>query len=403
MLNDKNTNSQSNFWISYADLMAGLLFVFILLIGVIVSKFIILKSDLHEQKIKLDNLSTQLTQKEAKFNKLKIEFMKNQQNLKSNKNIILSKDKTLSKHKKDILEKNKTLTSLQLTIKKLKLKNSLLNNKMIFLQNDINKTNNKINEQQKLLKKYEGEIIVFSNDLSDAREKHKNQDKQISDLLNSIKQTSIVNKKIIQAKNTEILSLLNIATNNQTKYDDLIYQSQKQKSLIKSLTGIKLKVIAQLKETLGNKINIDKKSGSLRLSSNILFDKGHFILKEKAKEELTLVFKQYIKSLITNENIKQNIDKIIIEGHTDTDGEYLYNLDLSQKRAYAVMNFLSTLDFTKEHNIRPLLTASGRAFLDNIKDEYGKEDKMKSRRIEIKFRLKNEDAMLEIEKILDAN
>jgi len=48
------------------------------------------------------------------------------------------------------------------------------------------------------------------------------------------------------------------------------------------------------------------------------------------------------------------------------------------------------------------MIASGRAYLDLIKTEEGIEDKNASRRIEIKFRLKNEDAMNEIEKVLDA-
>ena len=83
-------------------------------------------------------------------------------------------------------------------------------------------------------------------------------------------------------------------------------------------------------------------------------------------------------------------------------GSYIYNLNLSQKRALAVMEYLLTLDFTKKHNIQPLMTASGRAYQDAIIVD-GVEDKNASRRIEIKFRLKNEDAMNEIEKVLDAN
>ncbi len=66
-----------------------------------------------------------------------------------------------------------------------------------------------------------------------------------------------------------------------------------------------------------------------------------------------------------------------------------------------MMNFLLTLDFAKEYNIKPLLIASGRAYLDVINID-GVEDKDASRRIEIKFRLKNEDAMHEIERVLDA-
>ena len=105
--------------------------------------------------------------------------------------------------------------------------------------------------------------------------------------------------------------------------------------------------------------------------------------------------------LVTDKDIKPHLDKIIIEGHTDSDGEYIYNLKLSQDRALAVMEYLLTLDFSKQNNIQSLMMASGRAYLDSI-TKNGVEDKEASRRIEIKFRLKNDDAMHEIEKVLDA-
>jgi chemotaxis protein MotB len=198
-----------------------------------------------------------------------------------------------------------------------------------------------------------------------------------------------------------LLKLLNALDEKETKYDSLIEKLQSQKAKIKSLTGIKIKVVAALKEELGDKVAIDKNSGSLRISSNILFDKGSANLKPGAQVELKQVFEEYIGTLVTNPKIKPHLDKIIVEGHTDSDGGYLYNLDLSQKRAFVVMNYLLSLDFAKENNIKPLMIASGRAYLDAIKVD-GIEDKDASRRIEIKFRLKNEDAMHEIEKVLDA-
>ena len=63
---------------------------------------------------------------------------------------------------------------------------------------------------------------------------------------------------------------------------------------------------------------------------------------------------------------------------------------------------LLTIDYIKRNNIQEKLVASGRSYLDAIKVN-GVEDKDASRRIEVKFRLKNEDAMYEIERILDAN
>ena len=43
--------------------------------------------------------------------------------------------------------------------------------------------------------------------------------------------------------------------------------------------------------------------------------------------------------------IKKYLGEIIIDGYTDTDGDYSYNLELSQKRSLAVAQYL--LDIKK--------------------------------------------------------
>ena len=205
----------------------------------------------------------------------------------------------------------------------------------------------------------------------------------------------------LKLKDTELLDLLRALEAKKTRYDDLVAKLQAQKARIKSLTGIKIKVIAELKQSLGDNVKIDSQSGSLRLSSSILFDKGSAKLKKSSKKELKKVFINYIGALTSNRSIRDQLDRIVIEGHTDSDGKYLFNLNLSQKRAFAVMNYLLTLDFTKKNNLKPLLVASGRSYQDLVYYDNGKENKYESRRIEIKFRLKNDDAMNEIDRILD--
>ena len=418
MFRNDNTNAESNFWISYADLMAGLLFVFILLIGAIVSKSVILKSDLHNKEEKLSNLSETLKTKENTLNELSDSLAKSQA-------LVGEKDKYLSEDQKLLAEKEKLLTlknariaedKIKLTEneKLLQLKNARiakdqlllaenermfklkiseieklnnllleanakqdqLSNKIVIVQNLLDKNEDELDKSKKSLKDYEGKVLILSNALSDTKE-------------------------TVKIKDEKLLTLLNAIDEKKTKYDELVANLQAQKAKIKSLTGIKLQVVAALKEALGDNINIDKKTGSLRLASNILFGSGDATLKPEAKAELKKAFEVYIGTLVTNENIKPHLDKIVIEGHTDSVGSYIYNLNLSQKRALAVMEYLLTLDFTKEHNIQPLMIASGRAYQDAIMVD-GVEDKNASRRIEIKFRLKNEDAMDEIEKVLDA-
>lgn len=425
MFRKEQTSEESNFWISYADLMAGLLFVFILLIGAIVSKSIILKSDLHEKEDKLTSISQELKNRETTLDELSDTLAKSKAligekdiYLTENEKLLALKDKQLAEDVVELTAKEKLILQKEALLKlkneriskdaktieanekkldanermlKLKLDeiNKLnkmllaanareheLSDKIVIMQDVVKKNENTLNKTNKTLKDFEGKVLVLSNQLDDS-------------------------KKSVKLKDEKLLEVLNALDEQKTDYDQLVANLQKQKAKIKSLTGIKLKVVAALKHALGENIDIDKKTGSLRLASNILFGSGESTLKPEAKVALKKAFEEYIGTLVNDPSIRPHLDKIIIEGHTDSDGSYIYNLNLSQKRALAVMEYLLTLDFTKKHNIRPLMTASGRAYIDLIKVN-GVEDKDASRRIEIKFRLKNEDAINEIEKVLDA-
>ncbi len=376
MFAKEKKEDESNFWISYADLMAGLLFVFILLIGAIVSKSIILKSDLHEQEQRLLSAQKDLTGKESKLNQLNMMLREKIDHIKQQDANLSSKEKALSQKNHQLALKKEKIRKLNKLLLEANTQRDKLSGKVVLVQNLLDKAKIEKKKSEKELEDYRGKIVILSNQLTDA------------------------NKSAV-LKEKEMLRLLNALDEKETNYNKIVQNLQEQKAKIKSLTGIKVKVIAALKKELGDQISIDPQNGSLRLSSNILFDKGSAELKEASKSKLKEAFEEYIGALVTNPTIKPHLDKIIIEGHTDSDGGYLYNLDLSQRRAFAVMNYLLTLDFAEKYNIKPLITASGRSYLDAIKVN-GIEDKDASRRIEIKFRLKNEDAMHEIERVLDA-
>jgi chemotaxis protein MotB len=389
MFRKDKSEEESNFWISYADLMAGLLFVFILLIGAIISKSVMVKSVLHEKENSLEKSLQLVNEKESYILKKDKLITQLESNLKTNKDsmyknqlVLKSKNERLAKATL-LLSKNERLVKLRLSEiselnKKLLLANTqvdTLNKKVVIVQTMLENNASEHNTATKKIQEYEGKVLVLSNALTNEKEQ-------------------------VKLKDEKLLSLLSAMGEQKTKYDSLLENLQKQKQKIKRLTGIKLQVIAALKKSLGSQIHIDKKTGSLKLASNILFEVGKSRLKDGAKKELKKAFEEYIGTLVTDELIKPYLDKIIIEGHTDSDGEYIYNLKLSQDRALAVMEYLLTLNFSKKHNIKSLVIASGRSYLDTIKNK-GIEDKEASRRIEIKFRLKNEDAMQEIEKVLD--
>lgn len=391
MFKKKTSSNETNFWVSYADLMAGLLFVFILLIGAIVIKSIIVKNELKKQEEALILQKTKLESQESELNE------------KSDNLIDLSQ--TIAIKTDEITKLKNLLAQREASLEESQSQLVISNNSLKLKSEELENLNQLLLSQNTKIDSYSEHIVLLQNLTKEQNETIKNTSLDLNDYKNKVVLLSneLTQKdESLKLNEEKLLKLLQALEDKETKYDGLLTKLQEQKAKIKSLTGIKLKVIAELKATLGNKINIDKKSGSLRLASNILFDKGSAQLKEGSKSELEANFIEYLSALLGNRNIGQHIDKIIIEGHTDSDGSYLYNLDLSQKRAYAVMNHLLTMEYIKRNNIQSKLVASGRSYLDTIKVGE-QEDKDASRRIEVKFRLKNEDAMYEIERILDAD
>ena len=76
MFNKKETSEEQNFWVSYADLMAGLLFVFILVLGAILIKYISIENSLSGKNVLLDNVQEELLEKNNLINDMTSQLQK---------------------------------------------------------------------------------------------------------------------------------------------------------------------------------------------------------------------------------------------------------------------------------------------------------------------------------------
>ena len=104
-------------------------------------------------------------------------------------------------------------------------------------------------------------------------------------------------------------------------------------------------------------------------------------------------------TLLDDKEIRKYIHGITIEGHTNSDGSYLSNLELSQQRALEVMQFLYESNTINKDLLNKYVSSSGKSSSDLIYKD-GAEDKDASRRIEIKFIIKNEEAVKELQNYL---
>jgi outer membrane protein OmpA-like peptidoglycan-associated protein len=92
---------------------------------------------------------------------------------------------------------------------------------------------------------------------------------------------------------------------------------------------------------------LDKDLSIKFVNESVLFDYNKSNLKSEFQTVLTDFFPRYLNILMKPKYIDK-IAEVRIEGHTDIQGDYIYNLQLSQDRTRNVMKFLLNLDYYKE-------------------------------------------------------
>ena len=177
------------------------------------------------------------------------------------------------------------------------------------------------------------------------------------------------------------------------------------KTELQDIVGIRTDIIGDLQTRFHNSsMKVDAQTGSITFSSDVLFRYNSSTLTSASQTSLKEVIPMYLDVLL-QDNYREYIAEIIIEGHTDTDGGYQSNLDLSFDRANAVAKFClnEKNGLSKERilQLQELLTVNGRSYTDPVyKEGTTKVDMAASRRVEIKFRLKEDEIIEKIAQIL---
>lgn len=192
------------------------------------------------------------------------------------------------------------------------------------------------------------------------------------------------------------------------EYVRLKEELKEKQAQLDKIVGIKAEIIQSLQKEFHEKaleISLDPKTGAIRFQSEILFDTGEHALTQEGKDSLTDIAPVYIEVLLNNE-YADYISEIIIEGNCDSRGTYESNLELSQQRAETVSLYCIDLmkDRLSEEEMETLLqriNVTGRSDKNVIYDENENEDLKASRRVELKFRLKDDQMIEEMLKILE--
>ena len=329
-------------WISYSDMMAALLLLFVL----------VLCYSLYQYFAMLDSKTLELQSQETLLSA-------QQTTLDEQSVILLSQQATLDEQALILAAKQEELDAKQVEL-----------DNMVVLLGDQSVT---LQEQQV--------IIIATQALLTERE-----------LELAAANLALENKQIALDEASLLLADQQLAlSNQQQKLDDLV--------------GVKTQIIRELSTALSAanlSATVDHNTGDIVLESTVFFDTGKNNIKESGKQLLNKFIPIYLGVLLQPE-YADYLGEIIIEGHTDTKGTYLLNLELSQERALSVATYclqIPGLSSEQSALLRSILTAKGRSFSNPVYNADGSINMDASRRVEFKFRLKDTEMIDEIRDIL---
>lgn len=273
-------------------------------------------------------------------------------------------------------------------------------------QKSYNESLQERDEKIALQEEYTQELLDKQNALDKKDETLQNQDAQLKTQDEKLAEQE-QQLAALAAKLKEQESTLNA---QQSALDEKTAQLKDQQAQIDQIIGVKADVIEALKNEFSkNNINvdIDAQTGALTLEASVMFDYDQAELTDAGKQALEQILPIYCKVLLQDDYMKY-LAEIIIDGYTDTDGDYSYNLQLSQQRSLAVAQYLldiqgNFLDATQSQNLEKYLTVNGHSMANPVLDANGNVNKDASRRVEVKFRLKDEEMIDELNQLLSSN
>lgn len=189
-------------------------------------------------------------------------------------------------------------------------------------------------------------------------------------------------------------------------------QQETQNQIIENHKNTKLALFEELNKEFKDDFKPEnwnafiKEDLSIRfIDEKVLFDRNSDRIKNDFQLILDDFFPRYLKILMKKE-YKESVAEIRIEGHTDSQGDYMYNVNLSQRRTANVLRYfldnnqklISELTNEDQQLIRYWFTANGFSYgrtldsNDSYTIETGNvEDRAKSRRVEFRIMVKSDD------------
>ncbi len=177
----------------------------------------------------------------------------------------------------------------------------------------------------------------------------------------------------------------NLSTEDISKLENM--DQEKLEQLVQKQADLLNDLGAAFKDA-GLAVTINEATGEITMDSSVLFPVAGYQVSAEGKALLKSFMGVYT-SVVFDEKYDGFVSKIMVEGHTDSTGDYDENTVLSENRANAVRDFCLSADCGVDSGytdkLSDMLTAIGYSCDKLIFDSKGNEDMAASRRVCFRF------------------
>jgi len=239
-------------------------------------------------------------------------------------------------------------------------------------------------------KRFKNESMSGTSTISELEKKLLFLERNFEKSINGLQEKVLTLRKELKGSKEHLNQLLKRTT-------DEITVLKNEKLNLKRIAQIKNEIFSHLDTAFEKEEFYNSEDHSLDFRNIDLFTVGKTIYEKEAMKRISKAFIKYMNIIVA---YKEYIKHIIIEGHSDSSGFEDENIALSNKRALVVKYYLERLSIVKQYYMQSTMKVEGYGSSRAIHID-GIENKEASRRVKIKFELKESQILDNLRRIIN--
>jgi chemotaxis protein MotB len=240
----------------------------------------------------------------------------------------------------------------------------------------------------------QSELDVTARQLGDSQAKISRSEKQLRLLEQQLNQT------MAEIKKGE--TQLRLSEQKVDEQNTIIAESNRElgdlRSQLRGIAVLRVDVIKKVKQAIEKQLGASADgqqpevtigdNGNIVINESLVFEYNSYDIKPEAKPLLSTLSNAF-SSILNDGTVSENVDVILIQGHTDERGSASFNRDLSAKRANAVLDYMFNATPILESRFGRYFASSAYSKFRPVDDDKTEAAYRQNRRIEISVVLKD--------------